>query len=226
MSSYRFGKQGTATATDSSKFKTFIKVTFFTLLLLVPVIIYVIVTTLPPSPVTGRTVDKGYFDPYTTISTEWFSFRVEKTWQEVPDITTKDKVYFYREMQGSNQQGLLAVYVNSEPMGSESFYSNVVPVEISDGSSLIADEMQPHCDTASNPVVKDNHIATMAGTSFVCWAGGPILHIVAGEVGGSEKLTMKRENGDTAIYTISYTNLAFTPNTSTFSRVLNTFKSR
>ena len=227
MSRYRIGRQNSASSSDSSRFKLFIRVTFFTIILLVPVIIYVIITTLPPSPVTGRTVDRGYFDPYSTIKTEWFSFRVEKTWQEVPDITVKDKVYYYREMQGANPQGLLAVHVNgSYPVVSESYYSNAVPVKLSDDvSSLFPDDLLPHCDTVNNPKVTVNHTTTQGDTTFTCWAGTPLLYAVAGEIGGNEKLMLKRTDGTTAQYVITYRNLAFSPNPNTFTNVLSTFKS-
>lgn len=226
MSRYRYGKQGNASQSEKSRFRTFVKVLFITILLLVPFAAYIIITSLPPSPVTGKTVDKGYYDPYSTIKSDWFSFRVEQTWEEISEITVKDKVYFYREMQGKNQQGLLVIYVNSRPEGFESFYTNVVPVVIKDENSLESDEMQPHCDSATTPTVQNNYEATQANTTFTCWAGGPVMYAVAGEINGGVKLKMKRENGDYAEYTIAYRNLAFTPNTTTFSKVLSTFKSR
>jgi hypothetical protein len=198
-----------------------------TVLLLVPAIIYIIVTTLPPNPVTGRTIDKGFFDPFTTIETDWFSFRVEKTWVAVPEITIEGKQYFYREMQGANPQGLLGIFINTRPIGSEDFYTRVVPVTLaSDTTTVDALAMQPHCDTATKEKFTQNHPATQADAAFTCWAGGAVLYAVASEIRGDDNLSMRRRDGSTATYVITYRNLAFIPNETTFSRVLNTFSSR
>jgi hypothetical protein len=227
MSSYKFGKQNTSSKDDRSRFRLWTKVFIITALILVPVIVYVIVTTLPPSPVTGKTIEKGKFDPYTTVTTDWFSFRVENTWEEVPDITVKDQVYVYREKQGANPQGLLSIYVNSAPKGFEDFFTRVVPITLKeDGASINSLPMQPHCDEAVTPVVQQNHMVTQGDTTFYCWAGGRVLYAIAGEVGDDTKLELKREDGSTATYTITYRNLAFSPNEGTFPKVLATFKSR
>ena len=226
MSRYRFGRQGVASQSEKSNTRTFIKAAIVTVILLIPAVIYVIYTTLPPSPVTGKTIDKGFFDPFTTIETDWFSFRVEKTWQEVTELMVKDKVYVYREMQGSNPQGILTIYINSTPAGYEDFFTRMVPVTVKEDGSLMAQDMQPHCDTLTNPVATTNRIVTQADASFMCWAGGRVMYAVASEVGGDTAITMKRTNGETANYMITYRNLAFTENDTTMTRVLNTFKSQ
>ena len=226
MSSYRFEKQGTATRSDKSRIKTSVTVLFVTLVLLVPVAIYVVYTTLPPNPVTGKTVDKGYFDPFTTVETDWFSFRIEKTWVTVDDLTIKDKRYVYREMQGANPQGLLTIFVNSRPVGAEDFYTRVLPVTISEKTSLLPMVLQPNCNTLKDQAGTSNHTVSQEGASFVCWAGGTTLYAVASEVNGDDTLTMQRRDGSTANYVITYRNLAFTENETTFQTVMKTFKSR
>jgi len=224
MGSYRYGKQAVASKEQSGA-RTFRRVTFFTILLIVPIVVYIIFSTLPPSPVTGKTIDKGTFDPFTTVKTDWFSFRVEKTWQSVPELTTEGKVYTYREMQGANPQGLMQIYINGEPRANENFYSRVVPVSVKDDNALLSKQMQPDC-SADNPNKQiQNYRTTQAETSFLCWAGGPVLYAVAGEIGDDTAIAMKRLDGSSANYTLTYRNLAFSSNESTFSKVLATFKS-
>lgn len=224
MGSYRYGKAAVASK-EQSKARTFWRVSLITVILLVPIAIYIVLTTLPPSPVTGKTIDRGVFDPYTIIKTDWFSFKIEKTWQTVPELTTEGKLYTYREMQGANPQGLLQIYINSEPRANENFYSRVVPVTVKDGNSLDAKEMQPDC-SADNPNKQvQNYRTTQADTSFLCWAGGPVLYAVAGQVGGTSYLDMKRQDGTAVRYTITYRNLAFGENEASFPKVLDTFKS-
>jgi hypothetical protein len=128
-------------------------------------------------------------------------------------------------MQGANPQGLLQIYINSEPRANENFYSRVVPVTVKDGNSLDAKEMQPDC-SADNPNKQvQNYRTTQADTSFLCWAGGPVLYAVAGQVGGTSYLDMKRQDGTAVRYTITYRNLAFGENEASFPKVLDTFKS-
>ncbi len=186
MSRYKLGKPGSTVQNSQNRGRVFVRSFFIALILLIPVAIYIIWTTRQPDPVTGRTIDKGYFDPFTTIETEYFSFRVEKTWEAVPEITKEGKVYFYREMQAANPQGLLAIFINSRPVGSEDFYSNVLPVSVVDGHQLNATKIEEHCDKAANPVIAVNHRAEQGGASFTCWAGAMVMYAVASEIDGDD----------------------------------------
>lgn len=224
MGSYKFGKQAVA-AKEQSRTRTMWKVAFITLLLLIPFVIYIVLTTLPPNPVMGKTIDKGVFDPFTTIKTDWFSFRVEKTWQAVPELTKENQVYSYREMQGANPQGLLRIYVNSTPVGTESYFSRVVPVVIKEGRTIDAKDMQPDCSDSTKDKSLQGYIVSQSNTKFLCWAGVSLIYAVAGEIGDDSTITMTRENGTTANYVLTYRNLAFSANESSFSKVLETFKS-
>jgi hypothetical protein len=224
MGSYKFGKQAVASKEQSST-RTFWKVVSITLILLIPPIIYIVLTTLPPSPVTGRTIDKGTFDPYATIKTDWFSFRVEKTWQSVPELTKEGVVYTYREMQGPNPQGLLRIYINDHTGVSDIAYSRVVPITVQDGTTIIPKDMQPDCTTTAPSKYVNEFITKQGDASFKCWPGTSVLYSVAAEIGGDPKIHMKRLNSDPITYTISYRNLAFSENTDSFPRLLKTFKS-
>ena len=224
MGSYKYGKQAVASK-EQSRVRTWWRVSAITLLLMIPFVIYIVVTTLPPSPVTGRTIDKGSYDPFTVVKTSWFSFKVEKTWQSVPELTKENEVYTYREMQGPNPQGLMQIYINSQPKANEAYFSRVVPVSVEQGNSFFPKSMQPDCtSTTTDKLVQNSFPTTQAGTSFICWAGSSILYAVAGEVGGDTSITMKRQDGSTANYTITYRNLAFLADENTFPRVLSTFK--
>jgi hypothetical protein len=225
MSNYRVGKPA-VTAKEQSKFKTFFRVFSITIALLTPAVAYIIWTSLPPNPVTGRTVDKGFFDPFKTIETDYFSFRVEKTWEEVSELIIPGSMYTYREMQGKNPQGLLQIFINSSPRGSESYYTHVVPIVVKDGQFDNVHEMEPDCNTTNTNKLVQNFMVTQGETTFLCWAGSSQLYSIAGEVGGDDKITLRRANGTTAEYAITYRNLAFTPNDASFARVLRTFKAK
>ncbi|MCA9347668.1 hypothetical protein KC930_03775 [Candidatus Saccharibacteria bacterium] len=224
MGKYRYGRPATS-AREQSTSRTIWRVSLITLALMVPIIIYIVISTLPPAPVTGKTIDKGSFDPNTTIKTNWFSFRVAKTWQAVPELTKEDSLYTYREMQGPNPQGLLQIYINRKPVSSEAYFSRVVPVTIIDGNSFEVGDLQPDCTTTTTDKNTQNFMANQANTLFPCWAGSPQLYIVAGEVGDDNYLTMSHGDGGSAQYMITYRNLAFIENDSTFSSVLKSFKS-
>jgi len=203
------------------------RVVFFTIILLVPVIIYIIVTTLPPSPVTGKTIDKGFFDPYLTFETEWFTFRTAKNWEAVPELSKADQYYTYREKNGANPQGLLQIFVGgTKPPVTDSFYTNVVPVTVND-VDLDVGEIADDCSTLLPKTGNiNNTVVNQEDVSFTCWANGTIDYVVAGQKGGTHELQMTRRDGSKGTYIISYRNLAFTPGLEVFPTVLRTFQSR
>lgn len=226
MSQYRYGKYGSASRSSKAQAITTVKVVFWTLVLLVPAVVYIIVTSLSPPPATGRKNVIGYFDPNTTIQTEWFSFKVENSWQEVSNLTIKDKVYYYREMNGAMSQGLLAIYVNSEPVASENYFTHVVPVKTVNDRTLSPLGLEPHCDPPATQNKTSYTKTTMGGVTFMCWSGASAFYAVAGEVNGTPKVTLKRDNSETAEYIITYRNTGYEQNNISFSKLLATFSAR
>jgi hypothetical protein len=229
MSYYRFGKSTDRSNTDAeSKRGLYIKVAVLTALAFVPVILFIYLTIKPPVPISGKTVDKGYFSPYITFETDWFTFRTDKNWEEVKELTTKDQIYTYRQKIGQNPQGLLVVYVGKvEVAGYENFYTRVQPVTVSEGKPLAVDPIEKHCDEAVPKGFVGNSVQVTQGkASFLCWVGGTVFYAVAGQVDGTTVLPMKRTDGSVGNYTITYRNLAFSPSENTFESVLKTFKSK
>ena len=228
MARYRYGRSGNTTSDKLEKSRTAIKVTILTLLLLVPAVIYVIISTLPPSPVTGKSIDKGKFDPTVTFTTDWFTFTAPKSWEEASNLHIKDKVYVYRENNGGETIGLMKIYVNSEVVGYQNYYTRVLPVTIEDGSKVKPTSLQPHC---SSVLTKEQNkgaplVLTQAEVNFLCWVDGTNLYAVAGEIKGTSTLQLKRSNGETAKYIITYLNNAFTPSEGSFEQAIQSFEAR
>lgn len=229
MPLYRFGKHirsGDSAEQTTKRFYT--KIFIFTMIAFVPFIVYIYLTIQPPSPVTGKTINKGFYDPFQTFSTDWFTFRVDKGWEEVPELTKPDSIYTYRQKNGQNPQGLFRIYVNNNDIvGGDNHFTNVLPVRVNKGNELLAQALEPDCTSVLPPnnkaLIQD---VSMANTTFKCWPGTGLLYAVAGEIGGGSIIGMKRANGDDVKFIITYRNLGFTPSESTFTQVLSTFKSK
>lgn len=225
MSRYRYGRSGNTASDKVEKSRTAIKVTILTLVLLIPAVIYVIISTLPPSPVSGRSINKGRFDPSVTFTTDWFTFTVPNNWEEASDLHKPNQYYIFREKNGADTTGLVTVYINKPTMYYIDYFTRVFPVAVVDGNSLEPGELQPHCKTV---FTKDQKITptivTQAEVEFKCWPDGANFYAVAGEIGGDTAISMTRKNGDKADYLITYTNTAFTPYESSFEKVLKTFQ--
>jgi len=228
MARYRYGRTENASSDKLEKSRTAIKVTTLTLLVLIPAAIYVIISTLPPSPVTGKSIDKGKFDPTTTFTTDWFSFVAPKSWEEAANLHIKDKMYVYRENNGGENLGLMKIFVNSDVVSYQNYYTRVLPVVIAEGYKLRPATIEPHCNTALAPGQNKGvpTIVNQANTSFLCWVDGTNLYAVAGEVGGTSTLTLKRKNGESAQYIITYVNNAFTPSEDSFRQAIQSFEAR
>jgi hypothetical protein len=89
----------------------------------------------------------------------------------------------------------------------------------------MAKDMLPDCTDQSKDKRLASYEVTQGEVSFNCWPGTSLLYAVAGEEGGDSSITMTRADGTTANYIITYRNLAFSPNDSTLTRILGSFKS-
>jgi hypothetical protein len=228
MSRYKYGRSGNSTSDKAEKSKTAFKVTMVTAFLLVPIIIYIIISTLPPNPVTGRSIDKGRFDPTVTFTTDWFTFNAPNKWEEAADLHIKDKVYVYRERSGGEYQGLMHVYINGAPINYQDYYTRVLPVIIRDGNSIDPQELSSDCsEVVPGGQKKGNPVPVVQlEVSFTCWVDHNNLYATVGEVGGTAALSLRRENGDLATYKITYQNTAFTPSESSFEEAIKSFTAK
>jgi hypothetical protein len=204
-------------------------VALWTAVLCIPIVLYILFSIKRPTPITGKTFDRGYYNPYITFETDWFMFRTDKNWEEVDELTTPDQVYTYRQKVGANPQGLLRIYVaGTDAAAHENFYTFVQPVALSeDGKTFDVRLLQEDCDAAVPKGNVTNSVRVSQGdTSFNCWIGGSVFYAVVGQVGGNERVKMKRTDGSSAEYIITYRNLAFTASESTLGTVLKTFTSK
>jgi hypothetical protein len=228
VSRYKYGRSGTGTSSKAEKSKTAFRVSTITAILLIPAIIYIIISTLPPNPVTGKSVDKERFDPTITFTTDWFTFTAPNRWEEAADQHVKDKVYVYREKNGGEYLGLLRIFVNNSPVNFQDMYTRVLPIRVEDGNTLKPSELQPHCSeqTLSKQRIGDPFPIVQGEVSFTCWVDNENLIATAGEIGGGTAIKLRRENGSVAEYRMVYSNTAFTPSESSFEQVLKAFTAK
>lgn len=228
MSNYKYGRSGNKTSEKFEKSQTTIKVIIGTLLALVPLVVYIVISTLPPSPTSGKSIDKGRFDPSITFTTDWFTFTAPKKWEEVASLHIKDKMYVYRETNGGEYIGLLKIYINTEPFSYQNYFTRVLPVEVVDKKAIKPTSLEPHCNAALLPGqnLGTPTFVTQADVTFFCWTDGTNLYAVAGEIGGTSTIKLTRANGETANYVAVYTNTAFTPSESSFAEAMQSFEAR
>jgi hypothetical protein len=228
MSSYKLGKGAVATNTKLERFGLWTRVAMLTMVILAPIVAYILYSIQPPETVSGRTIDKGKFDPYVTFTTDYFTFTVPKTWKASDTGNVEGKMYVYKQSAGNESLGLLRIYINSDVISYQNYFTRMQPVTITGGNKLHPGEMQPNC-TSAVPAGKNLGvplIVSQAEVNFLCWVDGTNLYAVAGAVGGTSSIELTRTNGEKAKYIITYLNTAFTPNESSFTEVLKTFEAR
>lgn len=228
MAKYKYGKGNISSQDKTEKSKTIFKVAVVTLLLLVPAVVYIVLSVLPPNPVTGRSIDRGLYNPNITFTTDWFEFEAPNRWEELTAQHIPDKMYVFREKNGGELLALLKVFVNDSPVPFQDYYTNVLPVEIVDGNRLRPKSLEPHCSEATpQKEMKGTPLdVSQGGTTFTCWVDNKNFIAVAGEIGGTDSFKLRRENGESASYKIIYQNTAFSPSRGSFEEVMRSFTAR
>jgi hypothetical protein len=226
MGYYKLGNGGVRETTKVQKSKTVLQAVMVTVTALVPLILYIFITTRPPSPVTGKLIEKERFNPTITFTTDWFSFTAPNRWEEAADQHIEDKVYIYRERRGGEFLGLMRIYVNNTIPTPQDMYTSIVPTSLGEDQKLLVGPAEPHCSEATESKKKlGNPISVLqAEVTFTCWVDNENFIAALGVRGGTTALQLRRKNGEISTYRVVYSNTAFTPSRGSLSEVMRTFQ--
>jgi hypothetical protein len=161
----------------------------------------------------------------TVFKSEYFEFSDTAQWYFSPSNSTPYKFTYLL-----NQDGVLgysvSVYVNQRPAGEDLATTRVLPVQIKNSNSFTIGQVSDPCGTLYKPSdLKFIKMVSLSGTTMECIPDSPQYIVIAGQVGGSFNLTLKRTNGQTANYIIIYHDLTATPDPGPFLKFMQSFQS-
>lgn len=155
----------------------------------------------------------------TDFHTPFFHFQASKRWVEDPS-NSKNGEYSYRALKDGLLEHRLTVYVNKQP--ADVRVTNLLLAEKHNSSSLKSVEVSEHCG-------KEKAGATTAayqGVSYSCFADDTRYSVLVATKDNGTTINLKRTDGSTASYIVSYTNLTATPSATEIKNIINSFQAR
>lgn len=160
--------------------------------------------------------------------TPYFEFYASRKWRPVTDLT-KDGRYVFREINNQTGGQEFTVEVNeSDPEVLALVQTTrVLPVLIGDSGELVPKNLSDHCNKAvPNATERVPRMVTYQKVTFACSMDGRLYNAVVGLEGGTSTISLKRPDGTTAAYRMSYRNFTATPNSGDFISIVKSFKTR
>jgi hypothetical protein len=167
-----------------------------------------------------------YFAPSTNIfSSPYFQFQTDKNWAEAASESTKNK-FVYRSLRSNLVEHELTIFVDNIP--STLSANRVLPViSKKDDSELSAGSTSDHCIKANGGVsLAADKMLNTGGVDLLCDLDNTSYVVLAGEKGGSTKMTLKRPDGGTAVYSILYKNVTAKPDSVQLYDIISSFQTR
>jgi len=165
------------------------------------------------------------YQPFTTFTTDYFTFQADKDWQAVPAETTPTS-FVYRELKKNLVERDLTIYVNQLPPRLMLTY--ILPVDVT-GNEMKTGDVSQHCRTSLPADYLKNSRnpkeTTMGGVNFLCWADSASVTIGTGQRGGSYQVSLSHGQIK-AQYFLLYHDLAYNPRPEIFKQLVGSFQSR
>lgn len=166
----------------------------------------------------------SYFAPSTKIfRSPYFQFQADKTWTEVTTESTPSK-FVYRSLRANLIEHDLTIYVDNIPPMLAS--NRVLPVNPKGESEFLPTSVSEHCMKTAGGSRIDDPLITLDKVKFRCDADSTNYSVLAGLIGGSSMLNLKRPDGSNANYAIVYSNLRALSESSQFQGILASFQTR
>lgn len=162
----------------------------------------------------GVAAEQIYRSPYFEFQDSGGNWLLDKS-------STANKFVYYKFRSGQSEHELI-INVNQVP--NTLFASRGLPVTIA------TDQLDPgtvtdHCRKmygVSEPMI--SRTVTMDSISFPCVPDTSQYSIYVSQIGGDQKLLLRRSGGDTATYVIFYRDLRFNNDSRTITNVIKTFR--
>jgi hypothetical protein len=159
--------------------------------------------------------------------TEYFQFQAPRSWREVAS-ESKGTRFVYRSYRGPLVERDLIIEVNPQqkvPLSSVKT-TRVWAVKINESGLLTpVGSVSKHCKEAvAEAANQAPQILTLDEVTFPCHPNGGLYEVVAGEMGGTEDLTISRPDGTTATYNIYYRDVTVKSDPEFFRGIIESFR--
>jgi hypothetical protein len=94
------------------------------------------------------------------------------------------------------------------------------------GQGFSPGKLSDHCKEASADDNIDEKVLTYKKVSINCDVDNTQFNVLAGETGGSTRMTLNRPDGSTADYSILYRNLQAIPDATGLLQIMESFQTR
>lgn len=164
--------------------------------------------------------------PVEVFSTQYFQFQANRKWTFIASESNATK-FTYRYLAGGLIEHELLIFIN---VGNDRIVpaaTRVMPVELGAGDELVPGPVSDSCQKgyAANEQ-RIERLVTFGGVRFLCDPNSPHYSVVLGTKNGSSLMTLKRQDGSTAVYGVYYRNFKAKPDERPLKEIAKTFKAR
>lgn len=160
--------------------------------------------------------------------TEYFQFQAPDAWVEIANNSGSGKRFEYVKNNGDLITQKLTVMVDRPAIDTEADFkiTRVLPVSIdSEGNFNPLDNVSEHCDESwPNKLRRNPARIVHYSVSFVCDSLSQQYNIVIGENGGSENITIDRNDGTQFSLYIVYSDLTAYPSPGDVYNIVSSFR--
>lgn len=172
---------------------------------------------------TSSTTSAYYAPSVKIFKSTFFQFQTDRHWVESVNESNNNK-YVYRSMNGNLIEHELTVYVNQIP--GDLSANRVLPINIKPDRGLQPEKVSQHCAGSAGAPRIDKPLIVLDRVKFRCDSDSTNFTVLVGTVDSDSILRLSRPNGNTAQYTLYYTNLKAIPDTAELTEILESFQSR
>jgi len=162
--------------------------------------------------------------PINIFRTGYFQFQASPAWAAIANASSAN-MFVYRKLDQDLIQQELDIYVNQPPAILNATY--VEPVLASTDGVLHAQGVSQHCKNAQPSWARlEPTVVTYQKVTFTCVPDGTDYTVVAGEVGGTPNIKLRRPDNSLATYTLVFKDVTVLPSADQFTQILNSFEAR
>lgn len=159
-----------------------------------------------------------------TFKNNDFQFKDSANWVLVPKESSANK-YTYYQYRGQQLEHQLIVYVNQVPIPLYLATARVLPVRIMNNDSFDVLNVSEPCGKSYGPgKLRDVKEISIDNALMLCDPETPQYTVVLSESGADYIISLKKSNGTTIQFVITYKNQKLEPNGDTLKNIASSFK--
>ncbi|HEX5448294.1 MAG TPA: hypothetical protein VFW90_03805 [Candidatus Saccharimonadales bacterium] len=161
--------------------------------------------------------------PTRTVTSRYFQFKDSAVWK-LNKSDSAPGMYIYEVQQKGSLIRRLTVYVNRLPVSLGLAANRVLPVSVTDGSTLQPTAISDPCSkTYTTGAPKSVKEITYNKVLMLCDPDPAQYSVIVGVSGGSYQLKMKRPDGQTAQFVITYQDFEIQPDSASLLNIVKSF---